>query len=150
GTRPWITTVVRYDPGETLVLVGAVLLLVSLVVMLLGRRLRVWFRIPPTGAASAGALARSAYPGFTTEFDSIVEEARRDGRAVGPPAGGGDPRVRAGDAGLRGGVRLRQPGRGGPGRGPPAGAGRRRGRRRRVFGAAGRGPGTARGRAGRR
>lgn len=82
GTRPWITTVVRYDPGETLVLVGAVLLLVSLVVMLLGRRLRVWFRIPPAGTSSAGALARSAYPGFTTEFDSIVEEARKDGRSV--------------------------------------------------------------------
>jgi cytochrome c biogenesis protein len=78
GTRPWITTTVRYDPGESLVLVGAVLLLLGLVVMLLGRRLRVWFRIPPSGPASAGALARSAYPGFASEFESIVEEARRD------------------------------------------------------------------------
>jgi cytochrome c biogenesis protein len=78
GTRPWITTTVRYDPGEPLVLVGAVLLLVGLVVMLLGRRLRVWFRIPPAGHASAGALARSAYPGFAAEFESIMEEVRRD------------------------------------------------------------------------
>ena len=82
GTRPWITTTVRYDPGESLVLVGAVLLLVGLVVMLLGRRLRVWFRIPPSGPASAGALARSAYPGFAAEFESIVEEARRDVSSV--------------------------------------------------------------------
>jgi cytochrome c biogenesis protein len=82
GTRPWITTTVRYDPGESLVLVGAVLLLVGLVVMLLGRRLRVWFRIPPSGPASAGALARSAYPGFAAEFQSIVEEARRDVSSV--------------------------------------------------------------------
>jgi cytochrome c biogenesis protein len=82
GTRPWITTTVRYDPGESLVLVGAVLLLVGLVVMLLGRRLRVWFRIPPSGPASAGALARSAYPGFAAEFESIVEEARKDVSSV--------------------------------------------------------------------
>jgi cytochrome c biogenesis protein len=79
GTRPWITTTVRYDPGESLVLVGAVLLLVGLVVMLLGRRLRVWFRIPPAGPAAAGALARSAYPGFSVEFESIVQEASHVG-----------------------------------------------------------------------
>jgi cytochrome c biogenesis protein len=76
GTRPWATMQVRYDPGETLVLVGAVCLLVGLVVMLLGRRLRVWFRVPPQGPVTAGALARSAYPGFMAEFESIVEEAR--------------------------------------------------------------------------
>jgi cytochrome c biogenesis protein len=75
GTRPWITTTVRYDPGESLVLVGAVLLLTGLVVMLLGRRLRVWFRIPPAGPATAAALARSAYPGFSTEFETIVKES---------------------------------------------------------------------------
>jgi cytochrome c biogenesis protein len=77
GTRPWITATVRYDPGEHLVLVGAVLLLSGLVAMLLGRRLRVWFRLAPHGPASAGALARSAYPGFTAEFDALVREARQ-------------------------------------------------------------------------
>jgi cytochrome c biogenesis protein len=82
GTRPWITTTVRYDPGEQLVLAGAVLLLTGLIVMLLGRRLRVWFRIPPSGPATAGALARSAYPGFAADFESIVEEARRNGSPV--------------------------------------------------------------------
>jgi cytochrome c biogenesis protein len=65
-----------------LVLVGAVLLLTGLIVMLLGRRLRVWFRIPPSGPATAGALARSAYPGFAADFESIVEEARRNGSPV--------------------------------------------------------------------
>jgi cytochrome c biogenesis protein len=76
GTRPWATMQVRYDPGETLVLVGAVCLLLGLIVMLLGRRLRVWFRIPPQGPVTAGALARSVYPGFVDEFDSIVKDAR--------------------------------------------------------------------------
>jgi cytochrome c biogenesis protein len=82
GTRPWITATVRYDPGEKVVLVGAVLLLTGLITMLLGRRLRVWFRIPPSGPATAGALARSAYPGFAADFESIVEEARRNGSPV--------------------------------------------------------------------
>ncbi|HEY2674634.1 MAG TPA: cytochrome c biogenesis protein ResB [Rugosimonospora sp.] len=76
GTRPWATMQVRYDPGETLVLVGAVCLLIGLIVMLLGKRLRVWFRVPPEGPVAAGALARSVYPGFTAEFESIVEDAR--------------------------------------------------------------------------
>jgi cytochrome c biogenesis protein len=76
GTRPWATMQVRYDPGETLVLVGAVCLLIGLIVMLLGRRLRVWFRVPPQGPVAAGALARSVYPGFVEEFESIVKDAR--------------------------------------------------------------------------
>jgi cytochrome c biogenesis protein len=76
GTRHWATMQVRYDPGEKLVLVGAVCLLLGLVTMLLGRRLRVWFRVPAEGPVTAGALARSVYPGFTTEFESIVQDAR--------------------------------------------------------------------------
>ncbi|GAA5177391.1 cytochrome c biogenesis protein ResB [Rugosimonospora acidiphila] len=76
GTRPWATMQVRYDPGETLVLIGAVCLLLGLIVMLLGKRLRVWFRVPPEGPVSAGALARSLYPGFKAEFESIVKDAK--------------------------------------------------------------------------
>ena len=76
GTRPWTALTVRYDPGETVVLVGAVCLLVGLLASLTGRRRRVWFRVPPSGAVSAGALARAEYPGFRTEFDTIIKEVQ--------------------------------------------------------------------------
>jgi cytochrome c biogenesis protein len=74
GTRPWTALTVRYDPGETVVLVGAWCLLVGLLISLTGRRRRVWFRVPATGPVSAGALARGEYPGFAAEFDNLVKE----------------------------------------------------------------------------
>src|SRR5207248_2413932 len=55
GTRPWTALSVRYDPGERIVLVGAVCLLVGLLASLTGRRRRVFFRVPPEGPVSAGA-----------------------------------------------------------------------------------------------
>jgi cytochrome c biogenesis protein len=73
GTRPWIAVSVRYDPGETVVLVGAVCLLLGLLTSLTGKRRRVWFRIPPSGPVQAGALARSEYPGFQEEFDTLLK-----------------------------------------------------------------------------
>ncbi len=74
GTRPWVALTVRYDPGEQIVLVGAVCLLLGLVTSLTGKRRRVFFRIPPDGPAEAGALARSEYTGFHDEFDALVKE----------------------------------------------------------------------------
>ncbi len=74
GTRPWTALTVRYDPGETVVLVGAWCLMAGLLISLTGRRRRVWFRVPPDGPVSAGALARGEYPGFTTEFENLVKE----------------------------------------------------------------------------
>ena len=41
---------------------------------LTGKRRRVWFRIPPTGPVTAGALARSEYAGFQDEFDTLMKE----------------------------------------------------------------------------
>ena len=76
GTRPWTALSVRYDPGETIVLAGAICLLVGLLTSLAGRRRRVWFRVPPDGPVSAGALARSEYPGFHAEFDALVKEVQ--------------------------------------------------------------------------
>jgi cytochrome c biogenesis protein len=73
GTRPWTALSVRYDPGEQIVLVGAVCLLVGLLASLTGRRRRVFFRVPVEGPVSAGALARSEYPGFQAEFDALIE-----------------------------------------------------------------------------
>jgi cytochrome c biogenesis protein len=76
GTRPWVTMTVRYDPGERVVLAGAVCLLLGLVSMLFGRRRRVWFRVSPTDGVAAGALARGEYTGFGAEFETIVKDAR--------------------------------------------------------------------------
>ena len=74
----------RYDPGEKLVLAGAVALVIGLLVSLTGRRRRIWFRVlpGPTGdgrrlsVASAGGLARTEYASFADEFDGIVDAAR--------------------------------------------------------------------------
>jgi cytochrome c biogenesis protein len=74
GTVPWVALTVRYDPGEQIVLVGAVCLLLGLVTSLTGRRRRVWFRIPPDGPVEAGALARSEYAGFHDEFTGLLKE----------------------------------------------------------------------------
>ena len=76
GTRPWTALSVRYDPGEQVVLGGAWCLMLGLLASLTGRRRRVWFRVPPSGPVSAGALARSEYTGFQAEFDAIVKEVR--------------------------------------------------------------------------
>jgi cytochrome c biogenesis protein len=79
GTRPWITLAVRYDPGERIVLVGAVMLLVGLMVSLGGKRRRVWARVVPSGGGrsliSLGGLARTENPGFADEFADLVEHA---------------------------------------------------------------------------
>jgi cytochrome c biogenesis protein len=76
GTRPWTALSVRYDPGEPVVLVGAICLLAGLLTSLTGRRRRVWFRVPASGPVTAGALARSEYAGFHAEFEALMKEVR--------------------------------------------------------------------------
>jgi cytochrome c biogenesis protein len=77
GTKQWITVSVRHDPGEKIVLVGAVALLVGLMVSLSGRRRRVWVRVRPDGGGgsliSLGGLPRSDYPGFADEFARVAD-----------------------------------------------------------------------------
>ncbi|MFD0967148.1 cytochrome c biogenesis protein ResB [Plantactinospora endophytica] len=103
GTRKYITISVRYDPGERIVLISSVLLLVGLMPSLFGRRRRVWFRIspvPPDGVSPAdplspapagatttsrsslvevGGLPRTEYAGFADEFDRLVAATRPEG-----------------------------------------------------------------------
>jgi cytochrome c biogenesis protein len=78
GTRPWVTTTVRHDPGERFVLGAAVCLLVGLLLSLSGKRRRFWFRITGDRVEAAG-LPRTDYAGFTSEFDEIVQAARKEG-----------------------------------------------------------------------
>jgi cytochrome c biogenesis protein len=73
GTRQWVSLSIRYDPGEKVVLAGALLLVLGLVGSLTGRRRRVWFRLAPDGTAVAGGLARAEYASFPAEFDAIVK-----------------------------------------------------------------------------
>ncbi len=75
GTKQWVSLAIRYDPGEKVVLVGALLLVLGLVGSLTGRRRRVWFRLSPSVSGSigeAGGLARAEYASFPDEFDALV------------------------------------------------------------------------------
>jgi cytochrome c biogenesis protein len=73
GTRPWITVTIRHDPGESIVLAGAVLLIVGLPLSLYGKRRRVWWRLNPDGTAEAGGLPKTDYPGFAEEFAKVTK-----------------------------------------------------------------------------
>jgi cytochrome c biogenesis protein len=75
GTRQWISMSIRHDPGEPVVLGGAVALLIGLLGSLTGKRRRVWFRVGADGSVAAGGLPRSDYPGFQAEFDEIIRSA---------------------------------------------------------------------------
>jgi cytochrome c biogenesis protein len=80
GTRQWAALAIRYDPGEKIVLVGALLLVLGLVGSLTGRRRRVWFRFTASGPSikgEAGGLARAEYASFPDEFDAIVTAVMR-------------------------------------------------------------------------
>jgi cytochrome c biogenesis protein len=85
GTRPWVSLMIRYDPGEKIVLFGAIALVIGLLLSLSGRRRRVWFRVVPgasdggrtVSVASAGGLARAEYASFPAEFDALVAAAKR-------------------------------------------------------------------------
>jgi cytochrome c biogenesis protein len=74
GTREWVSLSVRYNPGEPIILAGAVALLLGLIASLTGKRRRVWFRVSES-TVEAGGLPRSEYPGFAEEFDDIVKAA---------------------------------------------------------------------------
>ena len=74
GTRPWVALSVRWDPGERVVLGGAVCLLIGLLVSLTGRRRRVWLRVT-ADQVTAGGLPRNDDQTFAVEFAELVRRA---------------------------------------------------------------------------
>ncbi|MEU9741138.1 cytochrome c biogenesis protein ResB [Micromonospora chersina] len=98
GTQPYITIAVRHAPGQAMMLVACVTLLLGLMGSLFGRRRRVWFRVtPPEGGSptsgsslvEAGGLPRTEHPGFAPEFAQLVAAVSDGGRD--------DRRAREGD-----------------------------------------------------
>jgi cytochrome c biogenesis protein len=84
GLRQWASFQVAHDPGQRLVLVAFVLLLLGLVGSLSVRRRRFWVRLrgsaPEEPAAGRtvvefGGLARTEAGGFGDEFASLVRQA---------------------------------------------------------------------------
>ncbi|GIG57649.1 putative cytochrome C biogenesis protein ResB [Longispora fulva] len=73
GTKKWATVSVRNDPGEPVMLAGAVLLLLGLLPSLALRRRRVFVRVTD-GVLTAGALAKNEYPGLAEELELLMEE----------------------------------------------------------------------------
>ena len=83
GTRRFATISIRYDPTQSMMLVGAVLGLAGLMLSLFTHRRRVWFRVLPAGeeAASgsvveAGGLPRTDYSGFGEEFAALTRHIK--------------------------------------------------------------------------
>jgi cytochrome c biogenesis protein len=73
GTKPFVTMTIRHDPGEPIVLAGAVLLMLGLPLSLYGKRRRVWWRLNADGTAEAGGLPKTHYPGFAEEFAKVTK-----------------------------------------------------------------------------
>jgi cytochrome c biogenesis protein len=84
-----VTVSVRHDPGEVVVLGGAVALVTGLVASLAGRRRRLWARVSPAGdgrsLVSLGGLARDGGFGaeFATTVDAITERRPTGGNTDG-------------------------------------------------------------------
>ncbi|WP_018347659.1 cytochrome c biogenesis protein ResB [Longispora albida] len=69
GTKSWVAVSVRHDPGEPIMLTGAVLLLAGLLPSLAIRRRRVFYR-----DGQVGALAKNEYPGLGAELDQLLRD----------------------------------------------------------------------------
>jgi cytochrome c biogenesis protein len=76
GFKQWASVTMRHDPGEQLVLAGAIALFIGLLLSLTGRRRRIWFRVSAGSDVKAGGLARAEYASFPVEFEALVAAAR--------------------------------------------------------------------------
>jgi len=81
GWKPWASIQVSHDPTQGYLLIVAVAMVVGLFGSLAVRRRRLWVRITPSGAGTAGSptvvsvggLARSDTGNFTAEFAALLE-----------------------------------------------------------------------------
>ncbi|WP_084614133.1 cytochrome c biogenesis protein ResB [Nakamurella lactea] len=83
GYHEWVSLQTSYDPGQTLALIAAILLLAGLMASLTIKRRRLWFRLLPPEAGSGagdelrrtvvrvGGLARTDQAGYGAEFDEV-------------------------------------------------------------------------------
>jgi cytochrome c biogenesis protein len=72
---PWVALQVSHDPGQTSVLVFAILILIGLGLSLSIKRRRFWVRLTPAGdgrtLVELGGLARTDQAGYGEEFDRL-------------------------------------------------------------------------------
>jgi cytochrome c biogenesis protein len=93
GFRQWVHLQTSYDPAQGFALVFAVMLLGGLMLSLLVKRRRVWYRFVPQGDGRSrveiGGLARTDQAGYGEEFDRLVDLVPDDSenRALGQPSG---------------------------------------------------------------
>ena len=81
GYRRWVSMQVSHDPGQTAVLVSAIVMIAGLLVSMLVRRRRIWIRLVPTvtegdqrrTVVEVAGLARTDQAGWGEGFD---EQAR--------------------------------------------------------------------------
>ncbi|TQS39758.1 cytochrome c biogenesis protein ResB [Cryptosporangium phraense] len=73
GVKEFMTVQVGHDPGEKIVLVAAVFMLLGLITSLTVRRRRLFVRISPDGRMAVGGLARTDPDRFASEFDALSQ-----------------------------------------------------------------------------
>ena len=77
GAVPFVNLQVSHDPGQTWVLVFALMMMAGLLVSLVIRRRRIWVRITPQPAGTVnvelGGLARTDNSGWGDEFERLVK-----------------------------------------------------------------------------
>lgn len=78
GVTPWVNLQVGHDPGQSWVLVAAVLMVGGLALSLSVTRRRFWVRVTPRDGEGArialGGLARTDRAGYGEEFDRLATE----------------------------------------------------------------------------
>ncbi len=84
GYQQWVQLQTSYDPAQGYALVFAITLLGGLMLSLVVKRRRVWYRITPDGAGRStvevGGLARTDQAGYGEEFTSLATLARPPSR----------------------------------------------------------------------
>ena len=84
GYQQWVQLQTSYDPAQGYALVFAITLLGGLMLSLVVKRRRVWYRITPDGAGGStvevGGLARTDQAGYGEEFTSLAALARPPSR----------------------------------------------------------------------